>query len=1828
MKNTLLFRKSNALLFWSLAFLFFLNTQLSWGQTYYDMSSGNYSQNFNGITSLPTNFSTVGVLTTGTIPIATRTTTASTTALAVVASGAAVGIDVATSTRLVFLTTGNTANNSAIASDLNLNFTNRIAGNLSYDASTIFNGTGDRVGSLRVYYSLDNSAWTELTGTNLPYVATNNVAGSGSINIALPTALNNQATVKLRFYYHNGNANGTSGSRPRIGIDNLSVTSTPSVVCTPQTINPITASVTKSFGEAHSIATTATSGLTVTYSSSNNSIATVATNGDVTIVGVGGPITLTASQAGNGTTVCAATPVTQSFTVTKATPTISVAPTASGIIYGQTLASSTLTGGIASTTGTFAFTTTSTVPNAGTANQGITFTPDDPSFYNTATGFASVFVDTKALTITANNVNKANGDTLTGGVGSTAFTSSGLVSPQTIGSVTITYGSGAAAGDPDGTYVGQVFPSNATGGTFNSSNYAITYNPGDITVTSTPTLTPATTTLTAFTTTYGTASTAQSVVFTASSLPGAITTSTAPIGYEVSSDGITYGSTASLPSSGGTLYVRLSAAATVLGSYNSQVITLTSGATSATITTAASGNMVSKATPTISVAPSASNITFGETLASSTLTGGTASVVGTFAFTNLATAPNAGTAGQGVTFTPTDTDNYNTATTTTSVTVDKATTTISVAPTASNITYLQTLASSILTGGTASVAGTFAFTTPSTVPNVGTANQGITFTPTDFNNYNSATTTISVTVDKANQTIAAITPATITKAIGDAPYSAATTATSGLTVTYSLVSVPSSGVASIAADGTVTILGLGTATITASQAGDGNFNAATSVTQALTVGYPVIAGWDVTGLSATATATATTFSTNLISTSGANTITRGSGAAASAAANSFRTTGFQNNGIDTSNTDFFQTTLTSTAGNILSLATITANLAGTGTFAASPGVSSQFAYSLNGTTFTLIGSPTVTVGTPASLSIDVSGISALQNVPAGTTVTFRYYASGQTTTGGWGFQSAPSAGTNGLAYTGFFTNTPPTVTTNVATVTSSTSATLNGTVNANGNATTASFNYGTTVTATTPLSGTVTGTSNTATSVVISGLSPNTQYTYNAVASGGLGGTVNGSNVSFFTLANAPSAPVLTNATETTIDVAIGSGDGNPIGTLYAIQLNNGSYVQAGGATLGTIVWQTAAAWGTTTVSNLDCEASQTFTVYAKNGADVVTSGTAASLSTTACTAPSLQADPLGAFGALCINTSGTNSFGLLGLNLTSSITVNSLAGFTFSTDNTTFTNTLTLTPSGGGILETIYVRFTPTLVQSYNGAISITGGGTSGITVMVSASGVNTPVSGVTAGATTGITVTSVTFGATTFTLGCSAVTASGIQYSTDGSFSSSAITNGSSTTLSNLEPNTTYNYRAFATDATGTVTGTPLTFTTAGLSAPTALAANVVDATSFTANWSGVTGATGYRLDVSTSPTFSTPQLATDLFFSEYVEGSSNNKYVEIYNGTGASVDLSQYELGLATNGSSTISYSLMTGTLANGSTIVYRNTGAALTLPGGVTSVVSAAMNFNGDDALVLHRVGADPAIFVDVFGRVGNDPGTAWTSASNSTLDKTLTRKSTVTSGITVSPTGTGAGAFTALEAEWTQSNIDVVSGLGSHTFSPATTNPSFVSGYNNLNVGDVTSWNVNTNLTPSTTYYYRVRATSTNSTSASSNTITVTTCANAPVISGSYCLDATTVSGTSTEANGTAIKVYSGATLIGTTLVTGGIWSLTGVTLAGGAVLNATAQVGSNCESVASAGVTVNAIPTTSAIVGATTACSGSTASYSVTNTAGSTYSWTITGGTQASGTNT
>ena len=157
------------------------------------------------------------------------------------------------------------------------------------------------------------------------------------------------------------------------------------------------------------------------------------------------------------------------------------------------------------------------------------------------------------------------------------------------------------------------------------------------------------------------------------------------------------------------------------------------------------------------------------------------------------------------------------------ITVSKATPTITTSPTASGITYGQTLASSILSGGVASVAGTFAFTSPSTVPSVGTTSQGYTFTPTDVTDYNSQSGTVSVTVNAIAPTLGSFTVAA--KNYGDAAF--ALTAPSSNSAGAFTYTSSNTSVATVSGS-TVTIVGAGTSTITATQAANGNYASGTT----------------------------------------------------------------------------------------------------------------------------------------------------------------------------------------------------------------------------------------------------------------------------------------------------------------------------------------------------------------------------------------------------------------------------------------------------------------------------------------------------------------------------------------------------------------------------------------------------------------------------------------------------------------------------------------------------------------------------------------------------------------------------------------------------------------------------------------------------------------------------------------------------------------------------------------------------------------------------------------------------------------------------------------
>ncbi len=168
----------------------------------------------------------------------------------------------------------------------------------------------------------------------------------------------------------------------------------------------------------------------------------------------------------------------------------------------------------------------------------------------------------------------------------------------------------------------------------------------------------------------------------------------------------------------------------------------------------------------------------------------------------------------------------------------------------------------------------------------------------------------------------------------------------------------------------------------------------------------------------------------------------------------------------------------------------------------------------------------------------------------------------------------------------------------------------------------------------------------------------------------------------------------------------------------------------------------------------------------------------------------------------------------------------------------------------------------------------------------------------------------------------------------------------------------------------------------------------------------------------------------VAEELFFSEYIEGSSNNKAIEIYNGTGEDVDLSQYKVELYSNGATTATNTLeLTGTLVAGEVYIIYNAGAADAIKnkGDVSSTVTY---FNGDDVLVLKK--GDTVI--DSIGKLGEDPGTNWKNADGSvaTSEKTLVRKPTITAG------DTNLEDDFDPSVEWIAYPSDTFDYLGSHT----------------------------------------------------------------------------------------------------------------------------------------------------------------------------------------------
>lgn len=137
------------------------------------------------------------------------------------------------------------------------------------------------------------------------------------------------------------------------------------------------------------------------------------------------------------------------------------------------------------------------------------------------------------------------------------------------------------------------------------------------------------------------------------------------------------------------------------------------------------------------------------------------------------------------------------------------------------------------------------------------------------------------------------------------------------------------------------------------------------------------------------------------------------------------------------------------------------------------------------------------------------------------------------------------------------------------------------------------------------------------------------------------------------------------------------------------------------------------------------------------------------------------------------------------------------------------------------------------------------------------------------------------------------------------------------------------------------------------------------------------------------------------TDLFFSEYLEGASNNKAIEIYNPTANAVNLADYVIYRYNNGSAIASDSLfMVGMLAAGDVYVAGNP-SAITAILNVSDTTHTITFFNGDDAMLLkNKISGDT---LDIIGIVGIDPGTNWAVGSGATSEFTLVRDPNVQEG---------------------------------------------------------------------------------------------------------------------------------------------------------------------------------------------------------------------------------
>ena len=163
----------------------------------------------------------------------------------------------------------------------------------------------------------------------------------------------------------------------------------------------------------------------------------------------------------------------------------------------------------------------------------------------------------------------------------------------------------------------------------------------------------------------------------------------------------------------------------------------------------------------------------------------------------------------------------------------------------------------------------------------------------------------------------------------------------------------------------------------------------------------------------------------------------------------------------------------------------------------------------------------------------------------------------------------------------------------------------------------------------------------------------------------------------------------------------------------------------------------------------------------------------------------------------------------------------------------------------------------------------------------------------------------------------------------------------------------------------------------------------------------------------------------LCDDLIISEYVEGDSHNKAIELFNPSDVAIDLTPYTMELYNNGATEANQELnLTGSIPQGGTYVIGNSQATPALQN-ISDVTSQLTWYNGNDALVLSKNGEA----IDIMGVVGQDPGDAWIVTSGGSMaEHTLVRKPNV---------GHGTTDWEESQTQWDSYPQDTFDFLGAH-----------------------------------------------------------------------------------------------------------------------------------------------------------------------------------------------